>query len=336
MNEGHTIIPYIGYGDSNHVRLRGRVLARSRKELKPPALEDSGWTNFKRMARRWFTSEVADAAVEVTLEVESTAEKVEVKTDKDGYFTANVKIDADTVDSVWLRLIDPAQADGERVKAEFISGGSAAKFGIISDIDDTVIASGATNYWVLVKTTLLGNIHTRTIFPGVAEFYGELTRGGDNPIFYITSSPWNLYGFLRELFVIRKVPAGPLFMTDWGFDRDKFLKPGHREHKIAALRELFEFYPDLQWVLFGDSGEKDPEIYAEIVKEFPGRVKAVYIRDVNGTAERRDSVAALASGEVDLVLCKTTEDARSHALKNGFIAADGGGEPQLSKPAKVS
>ena len=77
----------------------------------------------------------------------------------------------------------------------------SARFGVISDIDDTVLVSHVTSPFKMALVSLFGNAHTRSPFPGVAEFYQALQGGvggaEQNPIFYVSSSPWNFYDLLH-------------------------------------------------------------------------------------------------------------------------------------------
>jgi len=89
----------------------------------------------------------------------------------------------------------------------------AATFGVISDLDDTVIQSRITSFLHAVRTVMLGNARTRLPFPGVSAFYQALERGGDgartNPIFYVSSSPWNIHDIIADFMDIQRIPRGP-------------------------------------------------------------------------------------------------------------------------------
>ena len=175
---------------------------------------------------------------------------------------------------------------------------------------------------ILLDSTpvLTGNARTRLPFPGVGALYRALTRDGEarNPIFYVSSSPWNFFDLLWQFLDYRRIPLGPMFLRNWGVD----LLGGHGGYKHGVIERIFTRFPDLTFVLVGDSGEKDPEIYAEIVRRHPGRVLAVYIRDV--TEGTRDSGVLKLREEVrktgaDLVLAADSLNAASHAMAMGLI-----------------
>jgi phosphatidate phosphatase APP1 len=194
---------------------------------------------------------------------------------------------------------------------------------VISDVDDTVVETGVTNRLAMARTVFLRNAYTRLPFAGVAAFYDALHRGGRNPVFFVSSSPWNLYDLLAEFMELHGIPRGPLLLRDFGLDRGKLLKTSNREHKLAQIKPLFDTYPGLPFVLIGDSGEHDPEIYREVVQLYPGRVRAIYIRDVTAEAARDEQVRALgrelAETGADLLLVPDTEAAAVHAAERGWI-----------------
>jgi phosphatidate phosphatase APP1 len=172
---------------------------------------------------------------------------------------------------------------------------------------------------------LLNNAYTRLPFEGVGAFYGALQRGPDgraeNPIFYVSSSPWNIYDVLEDFLDVHGVPEGPLFLKDWS----PSVLGKHRGHKLGIIRTLLGTYPDLPFVLIGDSGEEDPEIYSQVVREHPGRVRAVYIRDVT-SAERDAEVKTIAremrNVGVEMVPVPDSASAAEHAASAGHISPE--------------
>ena len=199
------------------------------------------------------------------------------------------------------------------------------EFGVISDIDDTVVPTGATRLWEMVKTTFMGNAYTRVPFPGVAAFYQALSKGlmgyENNPFFYVSSSPWNLYDFLRELMNIHHIPQGPLMLRDIGLSREHFFAGSHTEHKLIQIKRIFDIIRDTPFILIGDSGQHDAEIYLHVIRDFPGRVKMVYIRDVDPTNHEKVLTIASETGNlgVEMMLVRDTIEATLHAVSKGWI-----------------
>jgi phosphatidate phosphatase APP1 len=144
----------------------------------------------------------------------------------------------------------------------------------------------------------------------------------ENPIFYVSSSPWNLYDLLVDFLEINKIPKGPLFLKDYGFTHNKLFTESHGVHKPKQIRNILNAYPHLNFILIGDSGQHDPEIYAEVIKEFPGRILASYIRDVS-VDERDIEVKNISDGilhhKVEMILAENSYSAAEHAASKGFI-----------------
>ena len=309
-----------GYGTPTRLALRGRVLRST--GLVRSRLGDSVVDNLRNMFRRFESDEVPGALVAARA---GPGVEVRARADQEGYFEVVLDLPRPPAEPrVWepveLELLEPAgpaRATGQVLVPR------DPQYAVVSDLDDTVLHSSATSLWQMAKLTLLHNAHTRLPFEGVAGFYQALQRGRDgeayNPVFYVSNSPWNLYDLLEDFLDVHDIPRGPLFLRDWSL---RTLKSGER-HKLATIQALLDTYPDLEVVLVGDCGERDPEIYRQVVLRHPGRVLAVYVRDV--APERHDAVRAiadeLAGHGVDLVFSPDTEAARRHALDHGLIVA---------------
>jgi phosphatidate phosphatase APP1 len=119
------------------------------------------------------------------------------------------------------------------------------------------------------------------------------------------------------------LPRGPITLRDWGLGTRGGLPTDHKAHKLIAIERLLRRWPHLPCILFGDSGQQDPEIYARAAQDFPGRIRAIYIRDV--TDERRDDhVRALAAQTAALgtpmLFAADTVVFAEHALAQRFSA----------------
>ncbi len=207
---------------------------------------------------------------------------------------------------------------------------ATATFGVISDIDDTVIQSRVSSFLLAARTVMLGNARTRLPFPGVAAFYQALRAGATgnecNPIFYVSSSPWNIHDVITEFMDLQKIPRGPVLLRDWDITMGMLSSSRHLDHKGAAIRTIMNTYPSLPFILIGDTSQHDPEIYKQIVSEFPGRIRAVYIRDVTRNEHRSASVKQLAeeirTSDSTLVLAEDTLGAATHAAEQGWIRVE--------------
>jgi phosphatidate phosphatase APP1 len=240
-------------------------------------------------------------------------------------------------DSRWRNLV----RFWKRLESDEVPGARLrARFGVISDIDDTIVASHVGNKVRMILTAALSNARTRKPFPGVAAFYRAL-HAGVNPFFYISKSPWNLYAPLLEYLEIQELPLGPLLLRDFG------LRP-QKEHKRQAIEEILATYPKPKFILIGDSGEEDPEIYSAVVHRHPDRFRAIYIRSVNQDPARLAAIELLikevAKTGCQLVLAREAEQAAAHAAAEGLIQAselravraDSESDRSSSKPAVSS
>jgi phosphatidate phosphatase APP1 len=191
-------------------------------------------------------------------------------------------------------------------------------------MDDTVLQSSVTNFIRAARLTLLENARTRLPFPGVAGFYRALAAGSTgtagNPIFYVSSSPWNFYDVIADFLEVQQIPAGPLLLRNWDIGPSLLQNAPHKSEYIA---EILATYPALPFILVGDSTQEDPEIYADIVAANAPRILAVYIRNVKPHPERTRSIRELAqrveAAGSTLVLADDTLAAASHAAAHGWI-----------------
>ncbi|MFD2035662.1 App1 family protein [Belliella marina] len=319
-------MPYKGFGNENEVYLIGRVLRD--RGIGISAIEDSRFRNFRKMYKRFMTWEIPNARIKATLDGNEWIST----TNEEGYFEFEIMNHAfPKTDNSWrevkLELLDqiiPNQGVVQATAKVFIPT-KLVEYGVISDIDDTIVPTGATRIWEMVKTTFLGNAHSRMPFPGVSAFYQALEKGTDgmenNPMFYVSSSPWNLYDFLMELLEVHKIPKGPLMLRDLGLSREHFFSGSHFDHKLSQVEKIFRLIPSIPFILIGDSGQHDAEIYLQVIKDYPGRVKMIYIRDVS--ENRRDHINEIASQisglGVELVLIQDTIAAAKDALGKGWI-----------------
>jgi phosphatidate phosphatase APP1 len=316
------IQPYAGYGNGKELYLAGRVLAD--RDIQASAPEDRFWRNFQKMRKRFLTIVFPG----VDLEVEFQGKSVQVTTDEEGYFEVQIQLENAEFLEGWhpvhLRLLHDLLGRATEVKAvgKAYIPTSNPDYGIISDIDDTILTTGAMRMWEMLKVTFTKNAHTRIPFAGVSEFYDALRKGRDeilsNPIFYVSSSPWNIYDFLMEFLAAHKIPKGPLMLRDIGLSRDQLIAGSHHDHKLKQIHHILEVFGNLDFILIGDSGQKDPQIYLEIVEKYKKRILAVYIRDVSG-ADLGDLALEYQKNGVELILVKDTTAAAAHALSKGWI-----------------
>lgn len=321
------ILAYRGYGNQNAVVFHGHVL--DDRILLNPKKEDRSRKNFKAMLSRYVSNVIPDVRVKITFK---GVEQV-VKTNENGYFKSLFDLSDLEVDSGWqeaaFEVLDKVVENQKEIKstAEAYIQKESSDFGIISDVDDTILVSHATEIFKKLQLVLTKNAHTRLPFKGVSALYNALVSGkkqSDNPIFFVSSSEWNLYDFLVDFCKIRNIPKGVFLLQNYKKNLKQllFTGGGNHEHKLIKIREILVFYPKLKFILIGDSGQKDPEIYSKIVEEFPDRIISIYIQDVTKT--RKDKkvkqiAARMLDLGVEMLLTETTLAAAKHAADKGLI-----------------
>ena len=320
------IVPFEGFGNEREILLVGRVIRDNRIGSSSP--EDSVWKNIGKMRRRFMSTVIP----KVLVKAEFQGKEYLSKTDEEGYFEFKIHPNhpiklASRWQQIELTLEDVVIRNQGKVQAKgdvFLPVGNI-DYGIISDVDDTIIPTGAMRLVEMLKTTFAKNAYTRVPFPGVAAFYKALQKGTDgvesNPFFYVSSSPWNLYDFLHELLKIHHIPKGPLMLRDIGLSRTELISGSHSEHKLEQIRQILSTYSTFPFMLIGDSGQEDPTIYLQVVREFPGRVMMIFIRDVHSS--RHESVKEISEElkelGVEMLLGKNTLEASQYALARGWI-----------------
>ena len=328
------IVAYQGYADCRSVRLSGRVL--SNRPTGGPLDDDNWWDNLANTWRRWESDEVPHAPVLVRF----GDQEQRLIADEEGYYHASFRLPELPVHSrlTWLEAEASTGREGDEIRAThrvMITPPKAA-FGIISDLDDTVVHTGITSLLLAAKLTFLENAKTRKPLDGVAKLYEVLQHGHAghalNPIFYISSSPWNLYDLLVDFLRLNAIPSGPLLLRDLGLDETKFIKERGHGHKQRKALDLLTSYPDLPFILIGDSGQEDPDIYAEIAAQHPHRIRAIYIRDVDpdhnsihDDAVNRATERAHAHG-IPMIFAKNSLAISRHAESLGLIPPGALGE----------
>lgn len=320
------IEPFLGYANSEKAVLHGRVLEN--QNINPAKEEDTLFNNFEAAFKRFNTAEAP--GVELKISIGNSAAKI--STDDEGYFDAQL-FDVEIPDGKGLMRSYQAEIVGNphggnvdiNSEGEFIVPPLNCEFGVISDIDDTIIKSDVTNFFRMIRLTFFNNARTRVPFPGVSEFYRALQEGKNgealNPIFYVSNSPWNLYDLLKSFLDFHDIPAGPLLLRDIGIDKDKFISFDSFDGKVFRITKLLKFYPDLKFILIGDSGEQDPEIYDQICTIFPDRIKAIYIRDVTFTRKNalKKIAKKLKKKNIEFLVVKDSKEAAEHAVEIGLI-----------------
>jgi phosphatidate phosphatase APP1 len=287
---------------------------------------DARLARLPRLARvayeRYLTLETSGREVRVAWSGQSAA----TFSDSGGFIDVSFPLSAAQLERSRAEL-SLVGAGAPPVTAEVFGLSPSASFGVVSDIDDTVLETELTNPYKRALQLIYSGQRMRLPFDGIAALYQAFAQR-DNPIFYVSNAPWNLYAHVAELLDHHEIPKGPLLLRDSRFaERIVPEAPGGEllVHKQRALRRIVDDHPGLPFVLLGDSSRRDPLRYVEIAEAYPGRVAAIYIRRVYGILARRGSLDTLVErarkAGVELLVANDTVSIVEHARSRGFVPA---------------
>lgn len=185
---------------------------------------------------------------------------------------------------------------------------------VISDIDDTIKESNVLDKKELLKNTFMRKFRA---VKGMPEFYMELKSGGA-AFHYVSGSPWQLYTPISQFISEEKFPEGTVHLK---YIRAKdssiiqFITADQLDFKVKNIEGILKDFPRRKFILIGDSGEFDPEVYTEIAARHKEQVKAVYIRDVNKPGDKAERYARLRgmNPEVKFRLFREPSELKSEA-----------------------
>jgi phosphatidate phosphatase APP1 len=314
-----SIHPYREMSVAGRLSVHGRVLAGAYKRRSLP--DDAWWRNAWAVFRALATDEIPGAIVRAHFGDETA----DAETNEEGYFRLDLRaVGASGWQDVALELVSPGSAEAV---AHVLAPPKDAEFGVISDFDDTVVVSEVPRPLKTLSLLLFRNAFSRRPFEGTADFYCALAAGSDgqrqNPVFYVSSGAWNFYDLLKEFLDHNGFPRGPILLRDIGLERDRFLAEGH-EHKLRKIERILTAYPALPFILIGDTGQDDPKLYAEALRRHPGRIRAIYLRDVSPVNRAAVSELLQKVNEQSVVmrLFSSAAEAQMWAREAGWVAAE--------------
>ncbi|MCO7202849.1 DUF2183 domain-containing protein [Microbacterium sp. CnD16-F] len=260
-----TVAAFPGYGSTQWVRVLGRVLIppKAKRRERGDYAGVRGWRSFASVP-------VAHATVTVTV----NGVPHEVTADRGGVIDAVLPA---TLPPGW-QTVTMRVEEAEPVEARVFVVGDDIRFGIISDVDDTVMVTALPRPFVAAWNSFVLNEHARQPVPGMAVLLERLARENPgSPVLYLSTGAWNVAPTLVRFQRRHLFPMGAMLLTDWGPTHDRWFRSG-KLHKQESLRRLADEFPDIDWLLIGDDGQHDDEIYTQFTIEHPEQVAAVAIR----------------------------------------------------------
>jgi len=273
---------YNHFGNSHKIIIEGRMLHS--KNLPVATKDDNIFKNLWRKLNQLENNEIKNQQIFAYFQ----DKKYTTTGDDEGYFRFELNSDIELsqgYENIRLNIKDNKK--NENIKVPIFTQKSIA---IISDFDDTVIVSDVTNKLKLSNNLLLKNYKQRDLISGMKErFQNILSRNSishPTPLFFVTGSPQQLFNSIEKFLNHHNFMEHVLITKQiHGQDKDSLLD--QISYKLQHIEELIEFYPNFKWVLFGDSGEKDKEIYNSLSKKYPSKIEAFYIRDVDSGKIKR-------------------------------------------------
>ncbi|MBW2962128.1 App1 family protein [Mesonia aestuariivivens] len=325
------IMPYRSYATPHHLYVYGRLLDNEPLKIEQ---EQNFFKTVKNTYKQFDSFEIPEE--KILLQLPNKQEFV-TQTNKEGYFLFDKKLNEDLAEYAdkdgWLdvklfykgQLFAKTKLIANPFKGELLVPDKKAEFGVISDIDDTILHTGVTSFlkWRLLKNSLFTNAYKRIPLKGAPELYQKLAVGlqesSKNPMFYISNSPWNLYEYLKLFLDHNHFPKGPILLRNIHGPFDTTLKP-EKPHKQRQIINILNNYPHLNFILIGDSGEHDASIYTDIAAQFADRILCIYLRSVNHKKQMQRVKGIIDNFETTPVLMvHNSEEATQHARENGYI-----------------
>lgn len=277
------VIPYIGYGSTEWVRVLARVLYLPANSPLPDAVQSGsaprphlaqvsrvrGWRSFMSL-------HVPHRRVCVLIDGE---EITEVAADRGGVIDHVVPV---RLSPGWHTISLRASGNGEQLShAPVYVVDPDARFGLLSDVDDTILNTALPKPLVAAWNSFVLDENARTSTPGMPVLYDHLLAAHPgSPVIYLSTGAWNVAAALSRFLERNLYPMGALLLTDWGPTPDRWFRSG-REHKLRELDRLAREFPKIQWLLVGDDGQHDEELYQRFAKKHPKNVAAIAIRQLS-------------------------------------------------------
>ena len=278
------VVSHTGYGSERFVRVLGRVLLTRQPESHPGADAEAPMRELRAAEdeQRGWRAFITAPAMNVPVTIAVGGRTIRSRSDRSGYIDVSVKDHG--LPPGW-HDVTISSPDAEDVEAAVQVIGGDETFGIISDIDDTVISTSLPRPFIAAWNTFVRAESARHVVPGMATMYRELLDEHPGaPIVYVSTGAWNTAPHLNRFLKKHGYPLGPLLLTDWGPTNSGWFRSG-QEHKRACLHRLANEFPNIRWLLVGDDGQHDPKIYGDFAEDRPDRVEAIAIRELTPTEQ---------------------------------------------------
>ncbi len=320
LRQGPIVKVYDGYGDADDLMVQGHVLRH-------------GPGTSGKYRRSWIANTfgllrlfMVKPMAHVPVVVEWMGEERLAHTDKAGFFRVEWK-PAHAEDVGW-HPISVRLEHGSASGTARIFWPHNGQYAVISDIDDTFLISHSSNLRKRLFVLLTENAISRMPFENVVDHYRALAIGTGglaqpNPFFYVSSSEWNLYDYIKAFCKEHGIPEAILLLSPLK-ELGNVWRTGQGKHEAKAgrIERIMRSYPQHSYILLGDDSQQDPFIYAGIVERMPGRVRAVYLRRVRKSVstEVEEAIDRMRAAGVECCYFTHSREAIHHSRSIGLIA----------------
>ena len=324
LNHHPVIKVYNGYGNDKKIIVIGQVLKLSPY---PRKTFSSNWViNLFSTLRLFMVIPFSNAKISIEWQGNLYFTKVE----ENGFFRFEILTKTPAIKG-WQKVLVKLEEEkylSRQIESEgeiYIPFPSQHAF--ISDIDDTFLISHSVKLRKKLYVLFSKNAHSRKPFEGVVNHYRLLARSGqvngnNNPFFYVSGSEWNLYSLIVEFSQMNDLPKG-IFLLSAIKGITQFWKSGSNKlmTKFARIVRIIEAFPHLQFVLMGDDSQIDADIYTSVVKHFPGKIFAVYLRQVGKTKRKEieTKIEVMERLSVNCCYFKHSAEAVIHSKTIGLV-----------------
>lgn len=309
------VLAYTGYGSLSSVRVFGRVLLSRPRDEPDPAMGRQAAARDAEQAQRGWRAFVTAQVASVQATIRLGEREITTTSDRGGYL--NVTVEKHGLDAGWHEVRINTPGSVEAVGSVLVIG-SEPTIGLISDIDDTVISTSLPRPLIAAWNTFVKSEAARRPVPGMAELYRDLLAGHPNaPTIYLSTGAWNTAPALTRFLNRYGFPDGPLLLTDWGPTNTGWFRSG-REHKRDSLRRLARELPNVRWVLIGDDGQNDPQLYGEFAQEYPEQVAVTGLRQLTPTEQVLSHGLPVSNEELTPTNRRPPEPGRVYRAPDGY------------------
>ncbi len=314
---------YHGYGHTHNLVLYGHVFKFKAKTTQ--IFSTNLFVNIVHLFKLF----IVKASPFTRVRLHFYTQVIEQKTEYDGFFKFEWKA-LDEVKAGWHDVKVEALNIGNKVMATTegkIYVPHITQYAFISDIDDTIMISHSAKMAKRLRELFIKNPRTRKTFGSVKNHYQLLANAHTqidqpNPFFYVSSSEWNLYDYLVEMFRYNELPEGTFLLNQ--LKRWKNLiktgKTGH-EGKLLRVMRIIDAFPNQKFVFFGDNSQQDPAIYQTISEKYSRNITAVYIRNVRPEKQEltKRLLAQIEQKGIETCLFTHSDEAIAHSKKIKLI-----------------